>query len=50
MHVNKILFLALFSVAYSQWWYPTVEVIPENPNEIDNITVIVYGDTPNLII
>tara|TARA_B100000029_G_C17545338_1_gene948249 strand:- start:425 stop:1864 length:1440 start_codon:yes stop_codon:yes gene_type:complete len=48
--MKQLILFLISTFAFGQWWYPTVEVVPENPNQDDNISIIVYGDTPNLII
>ena len=37
----------LFSISFSQWWFPEIEVIPANPAEGDVISVRIFGETPS---
>ncbi|MAV64287.1 MAG: hypothetical protein CBD97_00780 [Pelagibacteraceae bacterium TMED237] len=46
---NKIYTVIILSSFLFSWWYPTTEISPVNPNSQEEITIRVFGETPNLV-
>ena len=49
--LKQITFIVcLFTLSFSQWWFPEMEISPTNPTQEDIITVRLFGDTPSNVV